>query len=53
MAKQRSSQPVVNTSLPGQCFKDTKPATVDPKKEQFAPTDAAPMRARFKMAGGC
>lgn len=53
MAKQRSSQPKVNTKMEGCCFQDTKPATVDPKKEQFAPTPAAPMRQRFKMAGGC
>ena len=53
MAKQPSYQPKVNTKMEGLCFKDTKPAKVDPKKEQFAPTPAAPMRQRFKMAGGC
>ena len=53
MAKQPSYQPKVNFGAEGQCFKDTKPAKVDPKKEQFAPTPAAPMRQRFKMGGGC
>lgn len=53
MAKQPSYQPKVNTKAEGMCFKDSKPATVDPKKQQFAPTPEAPLRARFKMAGGC
>lgn len=26
---------------------------VNPKKEQFAPTPAEPVRQHFKMAGGC
>lgn len=26
---------------------------VNPKREQFAPTPAEPVRQRFKMAGGC
>ena len=26
---------------------------VNPKREQFAPTDAEPVRQRFKMGGGC
>lgn len=26
---------------------------ISPVKEQFAPTDAEPVRQRFKMAGGC
>jgi hypothetical protein len=26
---------------------------VNPLKEQFAPTDAEPVRQRYKMAGGC
>lgn len=26
---------------------------VNPKKEQFEPTGAEPVRQRFKMAGGC
>ncbi len=25
----------------------------NPKKEQFAPTDAEPVRQRYKMGGGC
>jgi hypothetical protein len=25
----------------------------NPRKEQFAPTPAEPVRQRFKMAGGC
>jgi hypothetical protein len=28
-------------------------ARIDPKREQFEPTDAEPVRQRFKMAGGC
>lgn len=28
-------------------------ARIDPKREQFAPTDAEPVRQHFKMAGGC
>lgn len=34
-------------------FVDRKLMGVDPKKEQFAPTDAVPVRQHFKMAGGC
>lgn len=26
---------------------------VNPRKEQFAPTPAEPVRQRYKMAGGC
>ena len=26
---------------------------VNPKREQFAPTPAEPVRLRYKMAGGC
>ena len=26
---------------------------VNPKREQFAPTPAEPVRSRFRMAGGC
>lgn len=27
--------------------------SVSPKTEQFAPTPAEPVRARYRMAGGC
>lgn len=27
--------------------------SVNPRKEQFEPTPAEPVRQRFKMAGGC
>lgn len=27
--------------------------TINPLREQFAPTDAEPVRQRFKMGGGC
>ena len=34
-------------------FQDRKLLSVNPKKEQFAPTPAEPVRQRYKMAGGC
>ncbi len=42
-------------------YRNTVPATyvdrnlmkVNPLKEQFAPTDAEPVRQRYKMGGGC
>lgn len=34
-------------------FTDRKLMGVDPKKEQFAPTTAEPVRQRFRMGGGC
>ncbi len=34
-------------------FVDRDLAKVNPSKEQFEPTDAEPVRQRFKMAGGC
>jgi len=37
----------------GKCFKDLALMKVNPKKEQFEPTAAEPMRQRYKMAGGC
>lgn len=34
-------------------FKDRNLIPVNPLKKQFEPTPAAPVRQRFKMAGGC
>ncbi len=28
-------------------------ASTNPKREQFAPTDAEPVRQRYRMGGGC
>lgn len=33
-------------------FNDRKLAPVNPAKEQFEPTPQAPVRQRYKMAGG-
>lgn len=55
MAKQSKSpgKVPVPANAEGACFKDTKPATTKPQKEQFEPTVASPYRQRFRMAGGC
>jgi hypothetical protein len=55
MAKQSKSlgKVPVPKGAEGTKFKDTKPATTSPQKEQFEPTPAAPYRQRFRMAGGC
>ena len=37
----------------GDTFQNVPVAKTDPKKQQFEPTDAEPVRQRFKMAGGC
>jgi hypothetical protein len=34
-------------------FVDRNLLVVDPKKQQFEPTAAEPVRQHFKMAGGC
>ncbi len=34
-------------------FVDRKLMKIDPKREQFEPTEAEPVRARFRMGGGC
>lgn len=34
-------------------FVPHKLASINPKKEQFAPTDSEPVRQRFRMGGGC
>ena len=38
--------------VPGK-FVDRDLRAVNPKTEQFAPTPAEPVRAKYKMAGGC
>lgn len=50
MAKQQKSVP---KGAEGTKLKETNPMKVNPKKEQFEPTPAAPYRQRFRMAGGC
>lgn len=57
MAKQ-SKSPANAPRMPkgndeGGKFNDRKLLGVNPKKEQFEPTPAEPVRQHFKMAGGC
>lgn len=51
--KQASSPKMPRGNDEGGRFVDRKLTAVNPKKEQFAPTDAEPVRQRFKMGGGC
>lgn len=37
----------------GMYLKPTNPAGTNPMKEQFAPTDAEPIRQRARMSGVC
>jgi len=54
-AKQKPYQPpkMPKGNDEGGKFVDRNLMAVSPIKEQFSPTDAEPVRARFKMAGGC
>lgn len=60
MAKAQKSAPVpkgggeggYRSGVPGK-LQDRDLMKVDPKKEQFEPTAAEPVRQRYKMAGGC
>lgn len=45
----RTSHPDVKTGN----FVDRNLMNVSPLKEQFEPTSATPVRARYKMGGGC
>jgi hypothetical protein len=46
-------QPVASKIPPREAFSDRDLTRVNPLKEQFSPTPAEPVRARYKMAGGC
>ena len=46
-------QPVASKIPPREAFSDRDLTKVNPLKEQFSPTPAEPVRARYKMAGGC
>lgn len=46
-------QPVASKVPPKEAFSDRNLMGVNPLKEQFSPTPAEPVRARYKMAGGC
>ena len=62
MSKQAQSKPALNNAggkeggysngVPGK-FVDRDLRAVNPKSEQFEPTTAEPVRAKYKMAGGC
>lgn len=58
MKAKSSPQPAKVPKMPkgndeGGKFQDRKLVGVNPMKEQFAPTDAEPVRQRFRMGGGC
>jgi len=46
-------QPVASKVPPKEAFRSRNLVGVNPLTEQFAPTPAEPVRARYKMAGGC
>jgi len=46
-------QPVASRIPPKEKFQSRDLRGVNPLNEQFAPTPAEPVRARYKMAGGC
>lgn len=51
----RSGYGTAPASTPGvpTKFQDRDLAGTSPLKEQFEPTEAAPVRQHYKMAGGC
>lgn len=46
-------QPVASMVPPKEKFRSRDLRGVNPLREQFSPTPAEPVRARYKMAGGC
>ena len=53
MAKAAKSPKMPRGNDEGGRFVPRNLMAVNPKKEQFAPTPAEPVRQHFKMAGGC
>lgn len=53
MAKSYKAPKMAKGNDEGGRFVSRNLMKTDPKKEQFAPTPAEPVRQRFKMGGGC
>lgn len=52
-SKVRSGSDTYKRGVPSGAFRDRNLVQVNPKTEQFAPSEKEPVRSRYRMGGGC